>query len=41
MLCRLAHDDIRASREELEVFSYPTLGRIIDGIRNLQGELYR
>lgn len=37
---RLAQDDIRVNREELEVFSHPTLERILDGIRNLQWELY-
>lgn len=37
---RWAQDDIRVNREELEVFSHPTLERILDGIRNLQWELY-
>lgn len=32
---RSAQDDIRVNREELEVFSHPTLERILDGIRNL------
>lgn len=37
---RSAQDDIRVNCEELGVFSHPTLERILDGIRNLQWELY-
>lgn len=34
-----AQNDMGASREELEVFSNPTLERILDGIRYLQREI--
>lgn len=36
---RSAQDEMGASREELEMFSHPTLERILDGIRNLQYEV--
>lgn len=39
MDARSAQDDVRVNREELEVFSHPTLERILDGIRNPQLEL--
>ena len=36
---RSAQDEIGASREELEVFSHPTLQLIIDGIKYVQREI--